>query len=124
MNQDHAISTNLPDLLDSLRRTLSQAERDVLAERARQIDVEGYTHKDDDSHVNDEIAAMAALYVMPEASRDWDARSTDYGSTLGEAILPPDWNFPRLGARRDQLVKGAAMALAEIERLDRGACHA
>jgi hypothetical protein len=96
----------------------------VLAERARQIAQEGYDSEHDDSLVNDEIAAMAALLVMPESARDWDASSTSYGRTLGEAIMPPDWNYPRLGDRRDQLVKGAAMALAEIERIDRGAHHA
>lgn len=100
---------------------LTQAARDVLAERARQVAQEGYDTEHDDSHVNDEIAALAALFVMPEAARDWDTSSTGYGRTLAEAMLPPDWNHPRLGDRRDQLVKGAAMAQAEIERIDRAA---
>lgn len=100
---------------------LTQAARDVLSERQRQVEEEGYDPEYDDSHANDEIAAMAALFVMPEGARDWDARSTGYGQTLGEALLPPDWNFPRMSNRRDQLVKGTAMALAEIERIDRAA---
>lgn len=107
--------------MDAPGLKLTAAAHDVLMERARQVAQEGYDTEHDDSHVNDEIAAMAALFVMPEAARDWDASSTGYGRTLGEAILPPDWNYPRLGDRRDQLVKGAAMAMAEIERIDRTA---
>lgn len=103
---------------------LTAAAHDVLTERTRQVAQEGYDTEHDDSHVNDEIAAMAALFVMPEAARDWDTSSTGYGRTLAEAMLPPDWNYPRLGDRRDQLVKGAAMALADIERIDRAAIAA
>ena len=103
---------------------LTPAVRDVLAERKRQIEQEGYDTEHDDGHINDEIAAMAAIYLMPEAAREWDASSTSYGATMAEALLPADWNFPRLGTRRDQLVKGVAMGLAEIERTDRGDRHA
>lgn len=117
----HAAAAAVLRAMDAPGLKLTAAAHDVLKERARQVAQEGYDTEHDDSHVNDEIAAMAALLVMPEASRDWDASSTGYGRTLGEAILPPDWNYPRLGARRDQLVKGAAMALAEIERIDRAA---
>ncbi len=94
----------------------------MLLERIRQVDKEGYDPEHDDEHVNDEIAAMAALYVMPEAARDWDTTSTGYGATLSMAMLPAGWIEPRMGDRRSQcsqLVKGAAMVLAEIERGDR-----
>ncbi len=117
----HAASAAVLRAMDAPGLKLTAAAHDVLKERARQVAQEGYDTEHDDSHVNDEIAAMAALLVMPEAARDWDTSSTGYGRTLGEAILPPDWNYPRLGDRRDQLVKGAAMALAEIERIDRAA---
>lgn len=100
---------------------LTQAARDVLAERQRQISAEGYDADHDDAHVNDEIAAMAALFVMPPGAREWDASSTSYGDTLAEAILPQDWEMPALGDRRRELVRGAAMALAELERIDRAA---
>lgn len=100
---------------------LSQAARDVLAERQRQIGAEGYDADHDDAHVNDEIAAMAALFVMPPGAREWDASSTDFGDTLAEAILPLDWKMPALGDRRRELVRGAAMVLAELERMDRAA---
>lgn len=102
---------------------VAAAARDVLAERQRQISVEGWTPEHDDGHVNDEIAAYAALYLLPEGARDWDASSTGYGDTLGEALMPCGWYMPTFKDRRGQLVKGAALALAEIERLDRAAAH-
>ena len=99
---------------------LTDAARDVLAERHRQAFREGYTHDHDDEHVNDEIAALACFYAMPLGARDWDATSTGYGATLGEAILPPDWHTST-GDRRRELVKAGALVIAELERLDRAA---
>lgn len=96
----------------------SDALRDVATERRRQIDAIGATPEHDDEHVNDEIAALACFYAMPPAARDWDATSTSYGATLGEAIKPIDWDV-KVGDRRRELVKAGALILAEIERLDR-----
>jgi len=98
---------------------LTQAALDVLAERRRQIEAEGWTPEHDDEHVNDEIAAMAALYAMPEGARDWDASSTGYGDTLQQAMVPSGWYMPTFRDRRNQLIKAGALILAEIERLDR-----
>jgi hypothetical protein len=95
------------------------AMTDVLAERRRQIDAEGYGQDHDDEHVNDEIAALACYYAMPPAARDWDTTSTGYGDTLGEAILPAQWAAPNPCDRRRELVKAGALILAEIERMDR-----
>lgn len=95
-----------------------QAWLDVQAERRRQITAEGWTPEHDDEHACDEIAAFACFYAMPPAARDWDTSSTGYGDTLGEAILPEGWE-PKTGDRRRELVKACALALAEIERLDR-----
>jgi hypothetical protein len=96
------------------------AARDVLAERQRQVKAEGYDHENDDNYVNDEMAAAAAFYVMPPGVRDWPMEGISYGATMGQAIYP-DWMPPKIGDRRRDLVKGAALALAEIERLDRAA---
>lgn len=49
---------------------ISPAARDVLDERRRQTEAEGYTPKHDDEHVNDEIAALACFYAMPPGARD------------------------------------------------------
>ncbi len=101
---------------------LSQAAQDVLAERRRQVEAEGYDTEHDDTHVMGEIGALAALYLMPDGARDWDATSTTYGATLGQALLPEDWTMPKMGEnRRRDVVKGIACGLAELERLDRAA---
>lgn len=97
------------------------AARDVLAERQRQVDEEGYDTEGDDGHILGELGAYAAFYAMPPAARDWPAGETGYGATWGEAIVPADWTPPKPGDRRDELVRAAALVLAEIERLDRAA---
>lgn len=96
------------------------AARDVLAERRRQVEAEGYDQEHDDAHPNEEIAAYAALYAMPPTARDWPASETGYGETFGAALCPVDWT-PKFGDRRRELVKAAALLLAEIERIDRAA---
>ncbi|WP_143182249.1 ead/Ea22-like family protein [Serratia fonticola] len=101
-------------------KTLQPALADVMEERERQISAKGYHLDHDDTHVNDEIAALAAWYVMPPGAREWNTTSTGYGDTLGEAILP-GWNQPSGKDRRRELVIGAALIIAEIERLDRAA---
>lgn len=95
-----------------------QAWLDVQAERRRQVQAEGWTPEHDDEHTCDEIAAMACFYAMPPAARDWDARSTGYGDTLGCAMLPDGW-VAKTGDRRRELVKAGALIVAEVERLDR-----
>ena len=97
------------------------AARDILVERRRQVETEGYDLVHDDEHACGEIAAYAAFYAMPPAARDWPATETGYGETFGEAIVPADWKVPKEGDRRRELVKAGALILAEIERLDRAA---
>lgn len=88
------------------------ASRDVLAERARQISDEGWTPEHDDQYTNNELAHAAACYAMLAGTR---ARS-DYDQP---ALWPwkRDWWKPR--DRRHDLVRAAALILAEIERMDR-----
>ncbi|OWL84603.1 hypothetical protein [Halopseudomonas aestusnigri] len=90
---------------------------DVIRERIEQIRVHGYSANHDADHACDELAAFAAVYAMPEACRDWDTRSSGYGNNLLEALTPEDWT-PKFGSRRSDLVKAAALLLAEIDRLD------
>lgn len=104
-------------------RAPTQAARDVLAERRRQIEEKGWTHDHDDEHVLGEIAALAAFYAVPDGVRDWDFSSTGYGDTLAEALLPNGWTTKASEDRRRDLVKAGALILAEIERLDRAAAR-
>jgi hypothetical protein len=103
------------------RADLPHAARDVLAERRRQVEKEGYSTNHDDEHPSGEIAAYAAFYAMPPAVRDWPAEETGYGATWGEAIIPAHWGPAKPGDRRRELVKAGALILAEIERIDRAA---
>lgn len=118
------IVVDLLNLLDEAKAAMSQAARDVLAERRRQVEAEGYDTEHDDAHVMGEIGALAALYLMPDGARDWDTTSTTYGATLGQALLPEDWTMPTMGEdRRRDLVKGVACGLAELERWDRASAQ-
>lgn len=88
----------------------SQAARDVLAERARQINAEGWTPEHDDKHTDSSLAVAAACYALAEP---WKP------TLLVEALWEwaPGWFKPK--DPRRNLVKAGALILAEIERLDR-----
>lgn len=101
------------------RASQSDAACDVLAERRRQVEKEGYDPEHDDHHVLGEIAAYAAYYAMPPGVREWPATETGYADTFGEAIVPDGWTPTPPGDRRGELVKAGALILAEIERMDR-----
>lgn len=92
--------------------------QELLWERQRQQDKLGWVPEHDDEHKLGEIAGMAALYALPPNVRMWDATSTGFGETLGEAICPYGW-VAKPGDRRRELVKAGALIIAEIERLDR-----
>ncbi|MBP0634890.1 hypothetical protein [Cupriavidus sp. AcVe19-6a] len=91
---------------------LTAAERDVLAERRRHLDVEGLSPKRDDAYVRGELAFAAAAYAMPTSCH---AETWPYWWPWS-----PQWWKPQGGYRRN-LVKAGALILAEIERLDRAA---
>ncbi len=100
---------------------LSSAAIDVLAERQRQKDVEGWTTEHDDEHATGAMARAAAVYAVVGSS---DGRNiTDDGSTHSviERLWPWDWSWFKANGRRRNLVKSGALVLAEIERIDRAA---
>lgn len=94
---------------------------DVLTERQRQQDAEGWTPEHDDGHCGGEMARAAVAYVL------WGAGSpagpvTPLPGATPELLVPgwpwsADWWKPT--TRRSDLVKATALLLAEIERLDR-----
>lgn len=94
-----------------------QAAVDVLEERLRQHDMEGWTPEHDDQHTNEELANAAASYAMSD-----DKRCMEIGEDAREHLWPWDksWWKPSENRRRD-LVRAGALILAEIERLDRAA---
>lgn len=108
-------SPNVERLKD-LRERLTPAARDVLSERARQINIERWTPEHDDEHGIDEMAEAAGCYLL----------FSDSHRTAGDPPLlwplASEWWKP--GDRRRELVKAVALGLAEIERFDRAAIAA
>lgn len=106
----------------------TQAALDVLAERQRQRDVEGWTPEHDDAHDKGELIAAALSYAANAAVRVrlvGEGLSADKIDELSaKADLPRTWPWERswwkpAGGTRRILVKAAALLIAEIERLDR-----
>lgn len=89
----------------------SPAARDVLAERARQIHVEGCSLARDDRYVSGELSAAAAAYLS------WTHGEYDAGTV--PINWPWDWVWFKPADPRRNLVKAGALILAEIERIDR-----
>lgn len=102
-----------------IRRPLSPFMQAVIAERFRQVDVEGWSHEHDDAHESGELARAGASYAIHAAAL---AGISD--EARARSIWPPsswpwssEWWKPA-GFRRD-LVKGCALIVAEGEKFDR-----
>ncbi len=105
---------------------VGRAAADVIEERARQQTTEGYKPEHDDEHDLREIASAAMCYVQHYVGRSWvwaefedgPARYTGEDAPDG---WPENWGdeaWKPKNPRRD-LVRAAALLLAEIERIDR-----
>lgn len=82
---------------------------EIVAERKRQREVEGWTFEHDDHHDNGELAKAAACYAMP---REFPRTETPRGWPWSK-----EWWKPH--GRRHDLIRAAALIVAELERLDR-----
>lgn len=103
---------------------------EIARERERQVDVERWTPEHDDGHVDGSLGLAAAVYAAPVALRasqpvpcgcreaichHWMGRVPGWGSAW-------PWDTPpKHRDRRSDLVRAAALIVAEIERLDRAA---
>lgn len=116
---------------------MTQAVRDVLAERRRQVEAEGWSSDHDDEHIDGSLALAAACYAEGPSGRSRvEAVTVDVSGGRGETpvwaerkvLVPtiwprtwhPSWWKPATDRRRD-LVRAGALIIAEIERLDRAA---
>lgn len=77
---------------------------EIVGERIRQIE-KGFTAQHDDQHKDGELARAAACYAMREIS--------GYHWPFEDRWKPE--------GQRENLIKAAAMIMAEIERIDRAA---
>lgn len=109
---------------------------EIAAERTRQIEVEGWTPDHDDSHPGGQIGQAAACYAASE--------SVSFTDNYGRALLPDgtprpftrlelrqswsyspalrwpwDYRWFKIKGRRSNLIRAAALLVAEIERIDR-----
>lgn len=104
---------------------------EIAAERKRQIEAEGWTLEHDDGHDEGEMAMAAACYATPELLYRKDDRanavlfvdpwpwSETYDRRPGTGNMVSHNRAQAPSKRRRQLVKAAALIVAEIERLDR-----
>ena len=114
----------------------SQAARDVLAERRRQISEEGWTPEHDDEHADGSLARAAACYASPDDmsytdnfGRELDRERRPRPLSQREQLLswsyvralrwPWVWEWWKRKDQRRDLVRAGALIIAEIERLDR-----
>ncbi|MDP5565897.1 hypothetical protein P3831_03795 [Pseudomonas aeruginosa] len=96
-------------------KEVPQAWLDVQAERRRQVEVEGYHGFRDNHYISYELSKAARAYI--EVS--WHALSGGL-----PCKKPESWPWMagfKWSDGRTMLVKACALALAEIERLDRAA---
>ncbi|WP_443190959.1 hypothetical protein [Pseudomonas indica] len=132
-----ATATGWNSALDEVARlnsAISNAASDILAERQRQITAEGWTPDHDAEHDGGELAAAGAAYALhaadhlhpysqgdggDEAPDCWPWHNEVAGRGEGPVRTVPAWWKP--GTPRRDLIKAAALILAEIERLDRAA---
>lgn len=89
---------------------------EIAAERKRQISNEGWTPEHDDLHSNGQLALAASCYAS-QSSLLQDALCYDQTQTPKLWPWQPKWWKPK-NPRRD-LIRAAALIIAEIERLDR-----
>lgn len=104
------------DALPERASVRSRAAWDVMRERYRQVNQEGYTPEHDDTcRADGSLAAAAACYAFFDAA-PFKYRAPD--------MWPWDITAWKQGDRRRNLVRAGALILAEIERLDRFADRA
>lgn len=109
----------------STEETLYGTDRviaDIVRERKRQVVVEGHTRLHDDQHDASEIANAAAAYCVSAAlGIETPAPKTTQNYSVLRALWPWDAASFKPKTPRDDLVRAAALIVAEIERIDRTA---
>lgn len=112
---------------------MNKAISDVIAERERQQSKERWSTAHDDQHTAGELARAAACYAYL-STLDSDAKNAHVAACWGHmegfssivTMLWPDgfgtqWLKPK--DQRQDLVRAAALLIAEIERVDRDAVN-
>lgn len=82
---------------------------EIAAERKRQIEKEGWSSDHDDTHDRGEMALAAAAYAKNAAGP----------GPIPKPLWPWSYEWWRPTTPRRDLIKAAALIVAELERLDR-----
>ena len=112
---------DLPALLERLH-ALDQAStiaiREIVAERVRQIEEEGWTVEHDDQHGRGEMSAAAACYALSARRREnpYDYRS---GTGYPPVFWPWDAQWWKPTSPIRSRVKAAALLIADLARVMR-----
>lgn len=103
------LSVKTPPGLETVPEGTSQAALDVIAERDRQIKSEGWTSAHDDSYSAGQMAIAASCYAAH--------------AFLPDMKPPALWPWHKLWWKpkdpRRNLIRAAALIIAEVEKLDR-----
>lgn len=103
--------------------TLAPVILEIANERLRQISVEGWTPEHDDQHSSGELAGAAGCYAKHVNARQWCFKNNpdDYQCEPEPSGWPwaAEWWKPK--NPRSDLIRAAALIVAELERLDRAA---
>lgn len=92
---------------------------EIEAERARQVEAEGWTPEHDDKHTDFELAAAAAAYTRHVAQFFGSPNGGGYQMAVPPLVWPWEAKEWKPKDRRSDLIKAAALIVAEIERIDR-----
>jgi len=112
----------------STRPVSSKAVDDIVVERQRQIQEEGWTPEHDDNHGDYSLAKAACAYALGATLDTAERAVMDTSGVSGTPFRVKyfwPWNitwWKPTGRRRD-LIKAAALIIAEIERIDRAAAN-
>lgn len=114
------MSQELDDVFgEGRRRNESEGLLDVIYERHRQIEKEGWTQAHDDDHGRGELCLAAVAYAL-NAARNLSYNPADHGIEILK-YWPKNWDMKywKPSVPRRDLVKAAALIIAEIDRYDR-----
>jgi hypothetical protein len=96
---------------------MNKALEDIAAERLRQQEGEGFTYEHDDQCGDGTLAVAGACYAVNGAAPDIVRSQAPAGRPPYMWPWGDEWWKPK--SRRHDLVRGAALIVAQIEMLDR-----
>lgn len=96
------------------RTAIPVAMADVINERGNQIE-RGFVPMSDDAYKNEELVQAAVCY----ASQDTRFGNKYHGASIAPTLWPFHSAYWKPTTHRRNLVKAAALLVAEIERIDR-----